>query len=576
LIWVALLCVPFAICISYVATYGVNVPFYDDWDYIPIFTKAWQGTLSFGELWNFQHNVHRIFIPYCIQLITDSLTRYNVKADMFVGVGLLTVETACLLFLAYKRLTKENKSLFLLLPIPWLIFNLKQWEILLWAGTMPLFCINVFTVVTITLLDIIDVPNFLFVGAIISGFCATFSNFNGLLIWPLGLLLLFFKSNPSSGWRKRLTRPIFLIWFAAAIAVYAAFFSNFCSTFGGNSPTDSLTSMKDPLRALHFYLMVLGNVLAVHKSGSLAVGLFVFALSGWLLLSVSKGWVKNGQRLAAPAVLVLYGLITGWIIEIGRIKYGMEYAMSSRYACYGAVLCAAVYLFAISCQHRYQRIQNFIVVVTVLIIFGGTIKTMMDGYRIGEGHRNTNLIWQSQLKAFPEQTDDSLNYIYGAPWYIRQYASFLKSNHLSVFSAPDIKLSQLVPSDYKCSYRVEKINEVSSPPTSYMDHVVVNTHADPTIRISGFAVDMQKRKPCTAAFVVLDKDQEIPAAYGLTRHDVAKSLRRQDYLNSGFDATFRSSLLSPGKHTLSMKFILSDHSDYYLSPPITTLISTTK
>ena len=46
--------------------FAVNIPFMDDWQFVPLLEKAKNGTLTFQELWA-PHDEHRLFLPHDLQ-----------------------------------------------------------------------------------------------------------------------------------------------------------------------------------------------------------------------------------------------------------------------------------------------------------------------------------------------------------------------------------------------------------------------------------------------------------------------------------------------------------------------------
>lgn len=59
--------IPLLILIRYVIRYGVDIPWYDQWKFLPTLEKFFQGRLAFHDLWQ-QHNEHRILFPRIVFL----------------------------------------------------------------------------------------------------------------------------------------------------------------------------------------------------------------------------------------------------------------------------------------------------------------------------------------------------------------------------------------------------------------------------------------------------------------------------------------------------------------------------
>jgi hypothetical protein len=94
--------------------------------------------------------------------------------------------------------------------------------------------------------------------------------------------------------------------------------------------------------------------------------------------------------------------------------------------------------------------------------------------------------------------------------------------------------------------------------------LVVNSTADDTIVITGWAaID---NSVAGAVFIVIDGQIAIPTLYGLSRPDVAESLRSDNVENSGFVAMFSSSLLRPGYHAVTLEIVSENAAFAYVSP----------
>src|SRR2546422_11380275 len=69
--------VPVLALIVLVRTYGVNVPFWDQWDLVPFFQRYKSAELEWGDVWA-QHAGHRIFFPRLIMLGLAVLSNWNI------------------------------------------------------------------------------------------------------------------------------------------------------------------------------------------------------------------------------------------------------------------------------------------------------------------------------------------------------------------------------------------------------------------------------------------------------------------------------------------------------------------
>src|SRR5215813_2809974 len=79
---VVLLLCPIIATLAYIALYGVNVPFLDDWLFIEFMQKYMTQGITLQDLFK-QHNEHRIFFPRLVMLGLALPTRYNSVAQMY-------------------------------------------------------------------------------------------------------------------------------------------------------------------------------------------------------------------------------------------------------------------------------------------------------------------------------------------------------------------------------------------------------------------------------------------------------------------------------------------------------------
>jgi hypothetical protein len=79
----ALALLPALIPLVLILTYGVNMPFWDEWDpgLAGLYIKAHQHQLSFADL-AAQHNEHRILLPRIAYLLLNSMTHWNAVGEM--------------------------------------------------------------------------------------------------------------------------------------------------------------------------------------------------------------------------------------------------------------------------------------------------------------------------------------------------------------------------------------------------------------------------------------------------------------------------------------------------------------
>jgi len=84
--WVLLAAIPFAAVLFMAANHRFNVPIVDQWLFVPVLEKSYEGTLAFQDVFA-PHNEHRILFPRIAMLALAHLTGWKSK-EVGSGAGL--------------------------------------------------------------------------------------------------------------------------------------------------------------------------------------------------------------------------------------------------------------------------------------------------------------------------------------------------------------------------------------------------------------------------------------------------------------------------------------------------------
>jgi hypothetical protein len=330
-------------CFQVIATlkYGVNVPYWDQWDQVRLFQATSEGTLSFGDLMA-QHNESRMFFPNLLTIALAFLTSWYVKLQMLVAFLL-----ACLISFNVYRLGKltiegsrlKHLTIFLLSNV--FIFAPIQFENWLWgiqyALYIPLVCITTSLLVVYSGLGWKAKLLICMVLATIS----TFSFANGILAW----IVVFPVIASTRTWGYSVKKGWLLSAWTAGFALNAALYF-----YGYQRPPHHPTLFEGlfhPVQALQFFLSYVGNPyfrglpdMVFGPGADLyvaqilgAVLLFLFASVAWICL---VGPLRNSILLlhqATPWLLMgAYSIISGLLITAGRLGFGVEESFASKYS----------------------------------------------------------------------------------------------------------------------------------------------------------------------------------------------------------------------------------------------------
>jgi len=232
----------------------VDVPFWDQWNFVPLLGKSLEGGISFADLWA-PHNEHRLFFPRLIMLGLAHLGGYSISWELAFSV-LLAVGIFILVFFRARKIFSLSGS-----PgFPWvaaalslLAFSLHQGENWVWGWQIQVF-LNVLAVVLgFVILAGPELRWRNFAGAVACGVVATFSYANGLAYWPLAFLALLLA--PSASRRRR--RAALAIWLGLTALVFISYFYRFAPASPSGKPPFYFAV--HPLEYIRYILGYLGS-----------------------------------------------------------------------------------------------------------------------------------------------------------------------------------------------------------------------------------------------------------------------------------------------------------------------------
>ena len=321
----------------------VNVIWQDQWDDVTVIRHFPQ----WSALWN-QHTDNRILFPNLIVVVLAHTVHFNIDIEEYLSALMLFGATA--LFIWSHKRRSPNTPLLLYCPVAFLTLTLTQWQNSLWGFQMAWYLVLLSLAVTIAVLDRPQEAGSLgwlqlvwptFVVAAVVGVVGSFSSLQGLLIWPVGLVLLYHRRWP---------RWAFVAWTTTAVVAVVLYFHRFVT-----SPLDNpRLVLSHPFFALRFYLFALGDVVGVqerlHDSPNAAVTVFgvaIFVLAVFVLL---RWGIRRDARTGAPIgiTLILFGLLFDALTTQGRFWAGFPAASQSRYTTYDALVLVGIYLTVLS------------------------------------------------------------------------------------------------------------------------------------------------------------------------------------------------------------------------------------
>jgi hypothetical protein len=348
-VWLVILPVGFAAL--FIATYGVDIPYHDQWETARLFVHLAEGSLSFTHLFA-QQNEFRQFFPHLLVLALGTITRWNVRYEMLVSFLLACLVSFNIYQISRVTITGVEKRLWLLVGTNLLIFSPVQYETWLLGIQLvyfaPIACLTTCLSVAYSGLG----PSVkLAIGALLS-IVSTFSSANGVLCWALVLPVLLVVCD----WRRSIVPFLIAGWIFLCLLSVSFYLYGYQTPEWHPSPTETL---HHPARALAYIAAFLGAPLAPGTGiPRLAAAILIGTFAAFLFAAACVYlWVGFGdrplrRRMIAFLMIGSYSLGTGLMVMSARLGFGIPQALSSRYSTFSLyLLVSLIYLAPIVLEH---------------------------------------------------------------------------------------------------------------------------------------------------------------------------------------------------------------------------------
>ncbi len=274
---------------------------------------------------------------------------------------------------------------------------------------------------------------------------ASYSSLQGLILWAMGLLVL--------TWRIRDRHQAIRVcgaWLVAGIITTAVYLDGFDTQPGATGGGSVSFAVHHPLGTIKYFLAVVGNVIPGH------VGLRPHELLGLALTLVAIyvfiGCCRENPEVRGtplPAALILFAVLFDLSIALGRVSFGIDQALSSRYTMANLLLLlgVAAYLIprlaAVNFQDRrflqHRRLQIAIAGVAVLFFVAQVLASTKFGLENSVIHQrtmDTGARVVVNLSAIPVSQQSPLvsTYVYPSLQVVAPLIRDTESDRLSMFS----------------------------------------------------------------------------------------------------------------------------------------------
>ncbi|MDQ0622020.1 hypothetical protein QFZ39_001230 [Paraburkholderia graminis] len=500
------------------------LPFADQWDgtvgfYMRALQNPWQ---SFFE----QHNEHRLTFS---RLIFFPDVRY------FGGRNLLSLAAnlvlAALLALAFYRVTSRCASLdrAMRLPLVGVIlvftFSWVQEENFTWGFQSQWFAVYLFALLAFHALDLTaqaqargDATKSLawLIAALASGTVAAFSMSSGALVLPVLIAQAIYQ---------RLKLRALVLILAVTAAVWVGYFVDWHNS--ASSGNFVATLGQHPVVAVRYVLLYLGSPAQKARLGY--PGAYVTgALVLFTLFAFCSKLLRHPTRpVRAIAFFSVTLFIAGnaLLTASGRLGFGVESALSSRYTTASLAAWLALILFAalnVETAERRRKVLTLAVVATVLIAY-----TQRSAFNDAQDVTHSRLVAGLALRSHVYDPQ-IVSAVYPFPETLVNIAKAAEEAQVSIFAPgqPDyLAPPQHIDSNAPCEGAIDGVFPTSNPDM---------------LRATGWIYDSNEQT--TPRFVVVTDDSNTTLGTGVTggpRPDArAREGRRARF--SGWTAFFKA------------------------------------
>jgi len=403
--------------------YGVNTPFWDEWEMVPLFQHYDHHMLSIGDLWR-QHNEHRIFFPNAVLLIMAYVTHWNIGAEIVLSFILSLISVS----LIYKMMTVRIKNSVLAILgtffLGFWFYSPVQWENWSWGWQIEWFLCIAAILTSIYLLDRLGPAKRMgtrektrFIGAIFAAVIASFSLGSGIIVWVVGIITIIL-------YRQR--RRIIAYWVSAGVLTTGLYYYHYHKP-GGPSV---LTFIHQPVGFCKYVLEFFGRPVSDNIDVSRILGAILISL---LIPIAGILWFnrRNLNKFIPWLALISLPIMVSLMTAVSRLGFGVEQGMASRYTAFSLLYIigvSGIFLLAIDTG----RISKQKTVLTILISIAVVLPLLISSYKNGINGWRVRSAYMRVVESCTHQDHPSnqcLSMTYPDPNIARERLTYVKQKH---------------------------------------------------------------------------------------------------------------------------------------------------
>lgn len=544
LIWLIAL-VPMVHLTWLVRQYGVEVPTLDDWEMAPLIVKAHSGQLPWADLFQQQQEA-RTVLPKLIFILSAAGGHWDVRDQMLFSVICCWLTAGGIFFLLRRSDLHFVASAICFWLMVITIFSPAQFELWLLASGFPSFLPALFLAVALAAIDtgLSTLLKFVICAALAVASSLTLPN--GLLAWALTFpVLLLVRKVPR--WPSWLAA-----WLLACALCSALYFRGYEKP--GYLPT--FAPAVSPVQYARFILEFLGGGLAycAKDQPGAAAGIFgAFQLALFLAALVYCARRARDRAFLAKVmpwfVLGLYALGNSFLAALGRVQYGPDYALASRYVTFSLWLAIAlIALVAIIgseiAASRLPRARAWLWAIGVALLF-----SYLAPYKVGAA--NTRFF----LRSLSAKDRLARGAVLFSPAF--DTSQVIQKTAYPPEPGRVIQLSAALDALHLLRPPLVRTNRLKEMPHQGVDGNEGSGSCETLVeegefyRASGWALLNAKRRQADCVVIAYELPGAEPILFAISdaivmRWEIARRFPRHDYLWAGWSAEFPKSAVPPG------------------------------
>jgi len=423
-----LIALPSLIELAYIRIYGVNVVFWDQWDFVPLIGKLYSGTLTIGDLFA-QHNEHRILFPRLIMLASAYFTHYDCVAEMYISWA-IALAIMVLLFLMVRKYLSDTKNMIIIfVPVAWMVYNLNQYQNILWGWQIQIYLCVFAMLASMYFLDATKDLDARFLLSVLFAFISSFSFLSGLLTWPAGVVLLVTRD------KKNNTNRL-LAWLLSSMLTAILFFYHWSHP---SYEPSVLYPVQHPDIALQYFLTILGSPWTSIPDFAILMGGIM------ILITIALVWLMARdhrlQRNCLWIALISFSLLTALACMGGRSGYGVDQALKSRYITLMIPGIIGAYMIIVDMVRRSsKKYGSYVLIGLIIALFSiSIIGGYMDGLSQAESSKEWRIDSIALIKGYQVLDTKTQQAIFPSPSVLLSGKDLLKKYHLNIYFSPGTK-----------------------------------------------------------------------------------------------------------------------------------------